>query len=258
MRVRKGNGRGDPWQEAWEAAREGPVAVVDCDEEIPCNPCEEACRRGCIRIGENICAVPRYDPRRCNGCARCVAVCPGMAIFLLDRSGPGGAVRVTVPYEMGEELEPGKEAWAVDARGNPLGKGSLVRAVNTGGTVLATVEVPGEWALKVRGVRVRIQMVETPEEVEMVGQEGGFPFCRCEEIPYSRVREIVGMGFRSLAALRRFSRVGLGSCQGRYCQSMLRDEFLAASSGDAEGAGAFRARPPVRPVKLSRLGGDDG
>jgi len=82
--------------------------------------------------------------------------------------------------------------------------------------------------------------------------------CRCEEISKSHVREIAGKGFYALAALRRFSRVGLGYCQGRFCQAMLAGELSAVTSREPEDVGTFRVRPPVRPVRLSRLGGEDG
>ncbi len=251
---------GDGLRAAWEKSREGPVAVVDCREEIPCNPCEEACRRGCIEVGEDICAPPRYDPSACNGCGRCAVICPGMAVVILDRSVGGGTARITVPYEMRDEPAPGMKARALDREGKTLGEGKIIKVGGgnkVGATRLVTVELPEAWALKVRGVSIRKNTLEEPEQVEEAVQEGEVPFCRCEEITRGRVWEIAGMGFRSFTALRRFSRVGLGSCQGRFCQSMLREEFLSRTGMDPEKVGAFRVRPPVRPVKLSRLGGEN-
>ncbi len=28
--------------------------VIECTQNIPCNPCQDACAKGCISIGENI------------------------------------------------------------------------------------------------------------------------------------------------------------------------------------------------------------
>jgi len=251
----------DAWDKAWEKAAVGAVAVVDCREEIPCNPCEDACRRGAISVGENVCAVPRYDPGLCDGCGRCVALCPGMAIFLLDRSEDNGKVRITLSYEMREEIKEGDEAWAMDGEGRPLGKGKIVKVAKmskSGVGLLVTLQAPEEWALKVRGVRVRVLSLGEPQQVGGYPQDEECYLCRCEEVGFSYARDLARTGFHALTALRRFSRIGLGYCQGRFCQTMLADEFCAATSREPEDVGAFKVRPPVRPVKLSRLGGEDG
>ncbi len=255
------NSVGDPWREAWEKSLSGATAVVDCVEEIPCNPCEEACRRGAIVVGDDICAPPRYDPEQCDGCGRCVASCPGMAVFLLDRSGDEGTARVTVPHEMGGGLREGGLAWAVNGEGKSLGKGKILRAANVGvkdKTGLVTLEVPEEWALKVRGVRDRVMSLEEPQKVVGYREDADYHLCRCEEISNSRIGELAEQGFHALAALRRYSRAGLGYCQGRFCQALLAGELSAATGRGTEDLGAFRVRPPVRPVRLGRLGGKDG
>jgi Fe-S-cluster-containing hydrogenase component 2/bacterioferritin-associated ferredoxin len=250
----------DPWEKAWKKSLSGAVAVVDCREEIPCNPCEDACRKGAIVVGDDICTPPSWDPEICDGCGRCVSICPGMAVFLLDRSMGGGTARVTVPYEMPGDIAAAGEAWVVDGKGNPLGKGKIVETAKMGKrdrTVLVTLEVPEDWALKVRGVRIRVMSLGEPDELDGYRGEEECYLCRCEEVTDSRVRELAGMGFHALGALRRFSRVGLGYCQGRFCQAMLRDEFAAVTSRGPAEVGNFRVRPPVRPVKISRLGGED-
>jgi Fe-S-cluster-containing hydrogenase component 2 len=251
----------DDIREAWERAADRAVAVVVCRERIPCNPCEDACRKGAIVVGEDICAPPRYDPGRCDGCGRCVAMCPGMAVFLLDRSVGGGKARVTLSYEMQDAVEEGGEAWALDGAGEPLGKGKIIRTAKMSredATTLVTLEVPEEWSLKVKGLRVRVMSLEAPREVEMPPQEEDSMMCRCEEVTRASARAYSEMGFHSLGALRRSSRIGLGYCQGRFCQAMLASELQTATSRTPEDVGAFRVRPPVRPVKLSRLGGEDG
>ena len=63
----------------------GPVAVIECVQEIPCNPCEGACKFNAITIGEPITNLPKINETNCTGCGVCVAQCPGLAIFIVDK-----------------------------------------------------------------------------------------------------------------------------------------------------------------------------
>ena len=45
-----------------ERIEKGPVVVIECDEDIPCNPCEDICPREAITVGEPITNLPRIDP----------------------------------------------------------------------------------------------------------------------------------------------------------------------------------------------------
>lgn len=234
--------------------------MVDCRQEIPCNPCEEACPTGAIRVGPDICAVPRFDPRACNGCGRCVALCPGMAVFLLDRREDDGFARVTLPYEMGRRPVEGEEVQVVDGEGKALTGGKILKVRAVGGkapTLLVTVKVPEEAALKVRGLRYRLIERDAFREADEVPSFSGYPICRCEDVSMERVKDILQAGLRSLTALRRASRVGLGYCQGMFCQSSLREELARAAGRGEKEVGAFKVRPPVRPVKLGLLGGEN-
>ena len=49
----------------------GPVAVVECVQQIPCNPCESACPFHAIHIGEPITNTPKVDKETCIGCGMC-------------------------------------------------------------------------------------------------------------------------------------------------------------------------------------------
>ena len=52
----------------------GVHPVIECTQNIPCNPCQDACPKHCIRIGSNITALPSIDPeKKCTGCGGC---CP--------------------------------------------------------------------------------------------------------------------------------------------------------------------------------------
>jgi Fe-S-cluster-containing hydrogenase component 2 len=69
-----------------ERFAKGPVVIVECFQEIPCNPCVDACNRKAITKEKSINALPKVDFEKCNGCGLCIAQCPGLAIFVVDKT----------------------------------------------------------------------------------------------------------------------------------------------------------------------------
>src|SRR5208283_3240073 len=66
------------------ALTDRPLAVfpaIRCVQEIPCNPCQDACPEGLITC-KTIMALPEYHGV-CLGCGKCVVACPGLAINLV-------------------------------------------------------------------------------------------------------------------------------------------------------------------------------
>lgn len=81
--------------------------------------------------------------------------------------------------------------------------------------------------------------------------------CRCEEITAGQVRAAIGQGAMGLDSLKNHVRMGQGMCQGRTCGPIVAD-MLAHQTGQpiAEFA-PFRARPPVKPLPLGILAGEE-
>jgi len=106
----------------------GPVAIIECFQDIPCDPCQQACPRGAISgMAEDISHTPVLDADKCNGCGLCIAQCPGLAIFVVDLSDEAVA-RVRLPYEYLPVPEVGQEVTALDRLGRPLGRAAVVHA----------------------------------------------------------------------------------------------------------------------------------
>ena len=59
-----------------------PKAIIECYQEIPCNPCSTSCPFDAITIGEDINQIPKIDFSICTGCGSCVYSCPGLAIMI--------------------------------------------------------------------------------------------------------------------------------------------------------------------------------
>jgi hypothetical protein len=67
------------------------------------------------------------------------------------------------------------------------------------------------------------------------------------------VRRVAGQGFSSAEEIKRFTRMTMGSCQGRVCQSVL-ERVQAIYEGSPVSQRAVPGhRPPVRPVSLADL-----
>lgn len=78
----------------------GVHPVMECTQNIPCNPCQDACPKGCISIGAKITSLPVVvENSQCVNCGMCVASCSGQAIFLVDETYEDGYASVTLPYE---------------------------------------------------------------------------------------------------------------------------------------------------------------
>jgi len=135
-----------------DRAERGPVAVIECLEEIPCDVCGWICPLGAI-AKESITTPPKIDYEKCTGCGKCVLACPGLAIFLIELNGE--RARVTIPYELLPEPQVGQEVAALDRRGVPVTKAKVVKVMRSKDKTLAvTIEIPREFYMEVRGIRV--------------------------------------------------------------------------------------------------------
>ena len=78
--------------------KEGAVAIIECYQEIPCNPCADACLRGAITV-DPIHERPKLDAEKCNGCGICLTHCPGLAIVVTDYQYSETEALLKLPYE---------------------------------------------------------------------------------------------------------------------------------------------------------------
>ena len=101
--------------------RSGIHPVIECTQNIPCNPCQDACKVGCIHVGPEITSLPvLVKGVKCNNCGMCVASCPGQAIFLVDNDYEPGYASITLPYEFLPLPQKGDLGHGLDRRGKPV------------------------------------------------------------------------------------------------------------------------------------------
>ena len=138
--------------------RRGAVAVIECIEDIPCNPCEAACNVDAILVGEDITNLPHLDEEKCVACQSCVPICPGQAIFMVDESLPEGRATVLMPYEFLPLPDEGDTVTALDRSGEELGDARVTAVRKTermDQTAMVTIEVPKEWSMRTRAFRLK-------------------------------------------------------------------------------------------------------
>jgi thioredoxin reductase/ferredoxin len=120
--------------------------VIECTQNIPCDPCQDICPRGCIMVGKTITALPRLDAgKRCSGCGLCVGACSGQAIFLVDDRYKEGYGTVGLPYEFLPLPLSGARGKALDRSGKEICDATVVEVRNNGimdKTAMLVMEVP--------------------------------------------------------------------------------------------------------------------
>jgi len=135
----------------------GPVVMVECIENIPCNPCAYACPRKAITIAGELTDTPKVDFSKCNGCTLCVSKCPGLAIFVVNRDYSKTAATVTMPYELLPRPENGARVVCLDRAGREVCSGKVVKVLDTQALdrcAVVTVAVPKRFWNTVRSIRV--------------------------------------------------------------------------------------------------------
>jgi len=133
----------------------GPVAVVECIQEIPCNPCESACPKHAIWVGTPITALPRLDENACSGCGVCVAQCPGLAIFLVDKTYSEKEASIAFPYEYTPLPQVGEDVHAINRKGETVGKAKVIKVLNPKSynrTPVVTISVDKKLVDEVRSI----------------------------------------------------------------------------------------------------------
>ena len=137
--------------------RAGVHPVMECSQNIPCNPCQDACPKGCIKIGENITALPAVsDTAECIGCGLCVASCSGQAIFLVNEDLGDGFGQVTLPYEFLPLPGKGDRGMALGRSGEEICEAEVTEVKSMPAfdhTNLLTIKVPKEMVMRARFYR---------------------------------------------------------------------------------------------------------
>ena len=89
----------------------------------------------------------------CSGCGKCIVVCPGLAIFMVDRCFSDVEAAISIPYELLPLPISGDKIIALNRSGEDVCEGRVER-VKTGKsfnkTNIITISVPKKFSDEVR------------------------------------------------------------------------------------------------------------
>ena len=230
-------------EEQVPAAASGVVPVLHCSQEIPCDPCVSVCKEQLIFIDPNdIRALPEFIGekigRQCTGCAKCVTVCPGLAITLVDYRRDPEQPTVTIAFEfLKDSLHVDQTVTVLDVSGNVLGnvKVASVRAIPANDrTVSVKVRSPREYAKRIAGIRIQEPQVTEPMDQYVRRITDDTIVCRCERVSAADIRARIRQGYRDVNEIKAVLRAGMGSCGGKTCAPLIRRLFRDEGVPDAE------------------------
>ena len=241
---------------------QGPVAILECVQEIPCNPCEDACPFGAIHVGSPITNCPALAEEKCTGCGVCVAQCPGLAVFIVDKTYSQTEAAVSFPYEYLPLPERGDAVQAVSRACEFVCGATVVKVTESkkqDRTPVVTIAVPKEFADTVRSIRrIGAPMPAVSPEAAEPGTllPDDVLVCRCEEVTAGEIRKAIREGgARSVTAVKRRVRAGMGLCQGKSCGRIITRMIAEELGLGPQDIPPSTDRPPVRPVTFSEMGG---
>jgi len=240
-----------------ERMSRGPVAVIECCQNIPCNPCETACRFGAITVGDPITNLPVIDENKCIGCGVCITKCPGLAIFLVDKSKKDA--RVSFPFEYLPLPEKGDMVRAVDRAGRYVCDAKVVRVNNAAAndcTPIVTIEVPKTLCDDIRSIR-RLNLPDEDTEAKLLeiddwrAEPDDLIVCRCEEVTVGDIRKAIADGAVTVEGIKKRTRAGMGLCQGRTCSKLV-SRILGSETGKKpDEIQPDTVRMPIKPVSFN-------
>jgi NADPH-dependent 2,4-dienoyl-CoA reductase/sulfur reductase-like enzyme/NAD-dependent dihydropyrimidine dehydrogenase PreA subunit/bacterioferritin-associated ferredoxin len=244
-------------------AETGVVPVFHCSQEIPCDPCTAVCPQGAIYIDEaDIRQIPifigEHLGKACLGCEKCVTICPGLAITLVDYRKDVEHPTVAIAYEfLRQSVHVGDVVIVLDAEGTVLGNVAVtgVRALKAHDrTVVVKLQAPREYAKRIGGIRVQEEQVTRPMDHYVQRITDDTIVCRCERVTAAEIRALIGQGYRDINEIKAVSRAGLGACGAKTCTPLIHRLFRDEGIPEAEVTDNVR-RPLFMEVPLGVFAG---
>jgi sarcosine oxidase subunit alpha len=210
---------------------EGVMPIFHCNQEIPCNPCTTVCPQEQIKtFNDQITQLPYFlREKECIGCGKCVAVCPGLAVTLVDYRKDKENPTVTFPLELSDEkLTVNKEVYVVSNDGDlgkfPISRSRILKEFPK--TQLISIKLPNKFA-KI-ATAIRLSKTTYDESIELYQShraDDDAIVCRCERVNVGEIRKWIQYGVRDFNELKALTKVGMGACGGKTCIPLINRIF---------------------------------
>ncbi len=224
---------GKTYEQKFPVEEHGAMPVIHCLQEIPCNPCITVCPSKSIRIeGDPLMGLPSFVGGEgvCSGCLKCVTICPGLAITLVDFRKDPDFPEVTVPYEVSNfPVKKGDKLRAVDIDGRVLGEMPVTVVLNNKKTrtQLIKIRAPKQAAKRVVSFSIQAESLTQPLPAAIIPGEGAddAKLCLCERVSVGAVRALVRQGITDINQIKAITRAGMGACGSKTCETLIKGVF---------------------------------
>jgi NADPH-dependent 2,4-dienoyl-CoA reductase/sulfur reductase-like enzyme/Fe-S-cluster-containing hydrogenase component 2/bacterioferritin-associated ferredoxin len=216
----------------------GVLPIIHCLQEIPCNPCTSVCPTNSIQTEDgSLLSVPLYMGK-CIGCGKCLLICPGLAISLVDYRKDAENPTVSIAYEiMNMPVKVGDTRILTDIDANPLGEYPVQSVSDFKNKEMQIVKfiVPKAIAPKIAGFEVQDKSKSLAMKEAIVPERTADDsmVCLCERVSVGDVRALIRKGISDLNQIKAITRAGMGPCGAKTCEvlirGILREEGIAPS-----------------------------
>ncbi|MDY0152706.1 MAG: FAD-dependent oxidoreductase [Candidatus Cloacimonas sp.] len=216
-------------------AEEGVFPIIHCLQEIPCNPCTTVCPTNSIHTEDgSLMAVPLYNGS-CIGCGKCLLICPGLAITLVDYRKNAENPTVSVVYEVSNmPIAVGDKLPLTDIEAKELGSFEVTAVQNYPKIHSQIIRfcVPRQLAKQIAGIRIQDAAISAPVWDTIIPERlaDEAMICLCERVSVGQVRGLIRKGISDLNQIKAITRAGMGPCGAKTCEvmikSLLREEGI--------------------------------
>ena len=210
---------------------EGIFPIFHCDQEIPCNPCTTVCPQHQIFTETDlITSLPYFKgEEECTGCGRCVAVCPGLAVTLVDYRKDREYPFVTFAHEMTEGSVKKGDRKIVMSDTGEIGEFTIERTRKLKKypkTQLVTVKLPRNVAKYATGIKIQTHKITEPTSIyHKPPLADDAIVCRCERVSAGEIRKWIQQGVTDINQLKALTHVQMGACGGKTCTAIINKIF---------------------------------